>query len=104
MWMGGPVPLGYDVEDRKLVINRAEADTVRLIFQRYLDLGSVVAMLNPEGEHVPGAYEAIISDKVWNAAQRLLTDNRAQRISDRNLRHNNLPLDWAEQRAALGFR
>jgi DNA invertase Pin-like site-specific DNA recombinase len=28
MWMGGPVPLGYDVCDRKLVINDAEADTV----------------------------------------------------------------------------
>ena len=43
MWMGGPVPLGYDVCDRKLVINDTEADTVRHIFRRYLELGSVVA-------------------------------------------------------------
>lgn len=43
MWMGGPVPLGYDVQDRKLVINEAEAATVRLIFKRYLEQGSVVA-------------------------------------------------------------
>lgn len=43
MWMGGPVPLGYEVRDRKLVINQAEAATVRLIFQRYLERGSVVA-------------------------------------------------------------
>ena len=30
--MGGPVPLGYDVQDRKLLINETEAETVRLIF------------------------------------------------------------------------
>jgi site-specific DNA recombinase len=41
MWMGGTVPLGYDVKDRKLVINEAEAETVRLIYQRYAELGSV---------------------------------------------------------------
>src|SRR5246127_4368484 len=41
MWMGGTVPLGYDVKDRKLVINTEEADRVRLIFRRYLELGSV---------------------------------------------------------------
>ncbi len=41
MWMGGVPPLGYDVRDRKLVINPAQADTVRLIYQRYLKLGCV---------------------------------------------------------------
>ncbi len=41
MWMGGLPPLGYDVRDRKLVVNKAEAKTVRHIFRRYLDLGSV---------------------------------------------------------------
>jgi site-specific DNA recombinase len=41
MWMGGTVPLGYDVKDRKLVINEAEAETVRLIYQRYAELASV---------------------------------------------------------------
>lgn len=41
MWMGGTVPLGYDVKDRKLIVNPAEAETVRLIFQRYAELGSV---------------------------------------------------------------
>jgi site-specific DNA recombinase len=45
MWMGGPVPLGYDVLDRKLVVNTAEAETVRHIMQRYLDLGSVRALI-----------------------------------------------------------
>ena len=41
MWMGGNLSLGYDVFDRKLVINEQEAQTVRHIFQRYVELGSV---------------------------------------------------------------
>jgi DNA invertase Pin-like site-specific DNA recombinase len=41
MWMGGNVPLGYDVKDRKLVVNEADAATVRMIFKRYAELGSV---------------------------------------------------------------
>jgi len=41
MWMGGTAPLGYDVRERRLVINEAEAVTVRLIYQLYLELGSV---------------------------------------------------------------
>ena len=41
MWMGGLPSLGYDVKDRKLVVNEAEAATVRHIFQRYLELGTV---------------------------------------------------------------
>ena len=41
MWMGGTVPLGYEVKDRKLLVVPAEADKVRHIFDRYLALGSV---------------------------------------------------------------
>lgn len=41
MWMGGMVPLGYDAQDRALVINPPEAETVRHLFQRYLELKSV---------------------------------------------------------------
>ena len=44
MWMGGNVPLGYDVRDRKLVVNAEEAKTVQNIFQRYAELGSVSAL------------------------------------------------------------
>src|SRR5258705_10679318 len=44
MWMGGNPPLGYDIVSRKLLVNAAEAEAVRLIFQRYLDLGSVRAL------------------------------------------------------------
>jgi site-specific DNA recombinase len=41
IWMGGTVPLGYDVRDRRLVTNSGEAETVRGIFRRYLELRSV---------------------------------------------------------------
>jgi len=41
MWMGGVPPLGYRVEDRKLLVIDSEAETVRSIFRRYADLGSV---------------------------------------------------------------
>ncbi len=44
MWMGGSVPFGYEVVDRKLVPNKAEAPIVRTIFERYLELGSVRAL------------------------------------------------------------
>ena len=44
MWMGGVIPLGYEVEDRKLVVVPEEAERVRHIFTRYLELGSVYVL------------------------------------------------------------
>lgn len=47
MWMGGNVPLGYDIPapgTRTLRVNDAEAETVRHIFRRYLELRSVHAL------------------------------------------------------------
>ena len=44
MWMGGFVPLGYAVQDRRLVINEPEAATVRLIFERFLKVGSATTL------------------------------------------------------------
>ncbi|MGC1890873.1 MAG: recombinase family protein, partial [Stellaceae bacterium] len=41
MWMGGVPPLGYQAQDRKLVIVDSEAEIVRFIFRRYTQLGSV---------------------------------------------------------------
>ncbi|MBF0418157.1 MAG: recombinase family protein, partial [Magnetococcales bacterium] len=45
MWMGGHPPLGYDVKDRKLVINAAEAETVRWIFQRFVESRSATQIV-----------------------------------------------------------
>ena len=44
LWVGGVVPLGHHVKDRKLIVAKEEAATVRLIFARYLDLGSLPAL------------------------------------------------------------
>jgi DNA invertase Pin-like site-specific DNA recombinase len=48
-WTGGTVPLGYDAKNKKLVIDKTEAETVRIIFQLYLELrsfGKLVAELD----------------------------------------------------------
>ncbi|MEW9920979.1 recombinase family protein [Marimonas sp. MJW-29] len=54
MWMGGMVPLGYDLPrdgSRALAVNPGEAETVRTIFRTYLELGSVHALERWLGEH-----------------------------------------------------
>jgi site-specific DNA recombinase len=51
-WTGGTVPLGYDARDKKLVVNKAEAEMVRTIFRLYLELksfGKLVAELDRRG-------------------------------------------------------
>lgn len=45
MWMGGFVPLGYDVKDRKLLVNEAEAKKVRMIFERFIKIGSATTLV-----------------------------------------------------------
>jgi hypothetical protein len=44
MWMGGLPPLGYEVRNRKLVVNQGEAKTLLHIFRRYVELRSVRAL------------------------------------------------------------
>jgi site-specific DNA recombinase len=44
IFMGGPVPIGYRVDGRKLIIVGEEAATVRLVFERYLALGSMCSL------------------------------------------------------------
>jgi DNA invertase Pin-like site-specific DNA recombinase len=55
MWMGGFVPLGYEVCDRRIVIDERQAETVRFIFRRYQELGCskktwIAAVSFPSGE------------------------------------------------------
>jgi site-specific DNA recombinase len=44
MWMGGWAPLGYEVKDRKLIVNEADAKLIRSIFQRFLKIGSATTL------------------------------------------------------------
>ncbi|WP_264686960.1 MULTISPECIES: recombinase family protein [unclassified Wolbachia] len=52
LWMGGTLPLGYDVKDKELIINEKEAKTVKHIFERYVELKSMAELareLNNQG-------------------------------------------------------
>ena len=62
MWMGGFVPLGYDVKDRKLVVNEAEAATVRRIFERFRQdrLGDRLSSAQLAEEGVRGKHGKLI--------------------------------------------
>jgi site-specific DNA recombinase len=73
MWMGGNVPLGYDVKDRKLIINEPEAATVRVIFRRYAELGSV-SLLRAELDRL-----GIVSKRREGAGRRLAGGQRFSR-------------------------
>ena len=46
LWVGGPVPLGYRTEAKKLVVVPQEAEAVRTIFRRYLALGSLGMLID----------------------------------------------------------
>ena len=76
MWMGGTPPLGYDVRDRKLVVNEPEAATVRQLWQRFVALRSATELareLTREG----------ITTKAWTNAKGVA--RRGTRISKQYL-------------------
>jgi len=45
LWVGGPLPLGYDMKDGKITVVEDEAEQVRLIYRRYLELSGVNALV-----------------------------------------------------------
>ena len=62
MWMGGVPPLGYDVDNRLLVINEAEVIVVRRVFEEMLTIGSptqIAANLTADG----------ITTKAWTTQE-----------------------------------
>lgn len=62
MWMGGNVPLGYDLKNRQLLVNESEAKIVRAIFNAYLRLGCVSKLKSHlEGKSVLGKSGASFS-------------------------------------------
>ena len=66
MWMGGFVPLGYDARDRKLVINEEEAERVRHLFRRYLELGSVYKLkVELDAKHITSKRRLNADGKTW---------------------------------------
>jgi len=59
MWMGGNIPLGYRVQDRKLVINEPEASFAKGLFSRYLDLKSVPQLAREVSRQAAGTMEPV---------------------------------------------
>ena len=51
LWVGGMVPLGYDTKSRKITVNELEAERVRTIFRRYLQLGSLNLLMADLRQH-----------------------------------------------------
>lgn len=72
IWMGGHPPLGYDISDRKLIVNNAEAEKVRGIFERYMTLKSVPALMEELAEtgvktkHWTSTTGAVMGNKVFS--------------------------------------
>jgi site-specific DNA recombinase len=66
MWMGGVPPLGYDLCDRRLVVNQAEAETVRLIFRLYLELKSVRRVREELGRRTIISKRWVSKEGVWH--------------------------------------
>jgi site-specific DNA recombinase len=50
IWVGGNLPLGYEMKDGKVAVVEEEAEQVRFIFRRYLELGSVNELVRDLGE------------------------------------------------------
>ncbi len=134
MWMGGLPPLGYDVREKRLVVNRNEAETVRTLFRLYLELATVKKLVeeagslglvtkkrvrvdgeqtgghpftrghlyqlltNPlyvgeiahKGITYPGRHDAIIERETFDAVQRQLDNNAAERRSATNAKAPSL--------------
>jgi DNA invertase Pin-like site-specific DNA recombinase len=66
MWMGGMPPLGYQVRDRGLVVVDNEAETVRSIFRRYAELGSIRLLKEElDAQGIKSKCRTSISGRLW---------------------------------------
>jgi hypothetical protein len=66
MWMEVSLPLGYDVVDRKLVVNAAKAELVRTIFASFLQLGSATELAKAAVQ--PAPHDQLVNDAGRQAA------------------------------------
>jgi site-specific DNA recombinase len=51
VWVGGPIALGYQTDDLKVSVNKPEAKRVRMIFRKYLELGTLRLLRTYLGRH-----------------------------------------------------
>src|SRR5262245_60002409 len=75
IWMGGWAPLGYDIKDRKLIVNKPEAVLVRSIFTRFAKVQSATELvktllkegaLNKRGKPIDKGYiYRVLNNRVY---------------------------------------
>ena len=112
MWMGGYVPLGYDVVDRKLIVNEDEAAQLRHIVElgsatilarelrregarnkqgTLIDKGYLYRLLKNrvyrgeavhKGKSYPGEHDAIIDEALWDRAHAILQESPRKRANN----------------------
>ena len=78
MWTGGRPVLGFDVVEKRLVVNEAEAERVRAIFELYLDLGSLLAVVEELGRRE-------WTTKAWTNAKGQVV--RGHKLNKSSIRH-----------------
>ncbi|MDH3664940.1 MAG: recombinase family protein, partial [Alphaproteobacteria bacterium] len=81
MWMGGPPPLGFDNEEKKLVVNETEAETVRTLFNLYFELGSV-RQLKTEADNLGLATKSRLTKGVKTGGKSFTRGNLYQLLSN----------------------
>ena len=91
MWMGGSVPLGYEVKDRALVVNKTEAKKVRLIFSRYVELGSVDALAEELNKKKILSHRRVTQDGRTIGGRPITRGNLYQILQNRNLPRHGGP-------------
>jgi hypothetical protein len=92
MWMGGVPPLGYDVRERRLVVNPAEAKTVRYIIAvRYVERLSRLSFTAPESS----------KRSARDVSPLILVPRRCS--TETLLNRLDLPLEWSAQLNALAI-
>jgi DNA invertase Pin-like site-specific DNA recombinase len=90
MWMGGCPPLGYDVRDRKLIINPAEAEIVRKIFLRFITLRSTT-MLTRELRLQGITSKNFVTQKGKQRYGKAMSKNQIYRVLHNRLYRGEIP-------------
>ena len=79
LWVGGPLPLGYHMKGDKIAVVEDEAERVRLICRRYLELGGVNALVRDLRKRDTGDLQKLVSSQRESQAIRGDVDGKAVR-------------------------
>jgi hypothetical protein len=100
--MGGTVPLGYRVENRALHVVESEAEFVRTLYRRYLELGSVRVKAALDTENVRSPFRMSRSGRT-TGGYRLARSPLLDPVEP-NLRRKATPQRAAPRRPSSGDR